>query len=104
MLPVGEPEVPTSPAKAANTPRLAHALDDKTNTESGEVGQATDSSSSPVNALDPFGSGGDLGSSLFADCFEIDGSYTTGASLFPGTTDTYAWALASDEAEAGVSW
>jgi hypothetical protein len=107
MLPVGDPEVPISPAKAANTPRRAHDLDDKANTDSGEVSQTTDSSPSTVSALNPFGSDGNLGSNLLADCFEDDGDYTTGARLYPGspgTTDTYAWALTSDEAQAGVSW
>lgn len=107
MFPVGDPEVPIFPAKAADTPRRAHDPDTRTDAESGEVSQTTDNSSSTVNALDVFGSGGDLGSSLFADCFGIDGSYTISANLFPGspdTTDTYAWALASGEAQAGVSW
>ncbi|EAQ89601.1 predicted protein [Chaetomium globosum CBS 148.51] len=88
MVSVGHAEVSGSSSEAAETPRQAHALDNKANAEARGAGQTTDSSSSPVSDLN-------------------DGDYTTGGSLFPGshdTTDTYAWALASGEAQAGVPW
>ncbi|KAK3298595.1 uncharacterized protein B0H64DRAFT_439043 [Chaetomium fimeti] len=107
MLANGDPEVSISPTEAADTPRLAHALDNKADAGPGGMNQAADSASSTIVDLDLFGRGEELRSSLFADCFEVDGSYTTGGSLFSGdqgTTDTYAWALASDEAQACVRW
>ncbi|KAH6854872.1 hypothetical protein B0I37DRAFT_41746 [Chaetomium sp. MPI-CAGE-AT-0009] len=69
------------------------------------MNETTDNSLTTVSDLNPFGSREALRSILFADCLEVDGSYTTGASLFAGdqdATDTYAWALGPDEAQAGV--
>lgn len=107
MVSVGHAEVSGSSSEAAETPRQAHALDNKANAEARGAGQTTDSSSSAVSDLSAFGSGKQLISTLLANCFGDDGDYTTGGSLFPGshdTTDTYAWALASGEAQAGVPW
>ncbi|KAH6628286.1 hypothetical protein F5144DRAFT_604474 [Chaetomium tenue] len=104
MVSIGNAEVSGSPSEAADTPRQARALDNKATAESREAGQITDSSSSTVSDLSPFGSGKQLISTLLANCFGDDGDYTTGGSLFPGSHDTYAWALASGEAQAGVPW